>query len=94
MIILMLAIPLLMLWLMAMKVMIVWLGDDLLKGGNGDNLLTGQEGADIFVVGSGGIDTIADFNFAEADKIYISSWELGISSDDSLSYNVGEHKLY
>ena len=52
-------------------------GDDLLKGGNGDNLLKGGSGADIFVVGFDGIDTIADFNFAEGDKIQLSCSRIG-----------------
>ncbi|HEY9766983.1 MAG TPA: hypothetical protein V6C71_00565, partial [Coleofasciculaceae cyanobacterium] len=69
-------------------------GNDLLEGGNGDNLLTGGEGKDTFVLGFDGIDTIADFNFAEGDKIQISSMELGASSYDSLNYNANEHKLY
>ncbi|MDJ0572078.1 MAG: calcium-binding protein [Pleurocapsa sp. MO_192.B19] len=69
-------------------------GNDLLEGGNGNDTLMGGEGADTFVLGFDGIDTIADFNFAEGDTIQISAMELGASSYDSLSYNASEHKLY
>ena len=69
-------------------------GDDLLEGGNGNDLLKGGKGADTFVLGFKGIDTIADFNFAEGDTIQIASSSLGISSHDSLSYKANEHKLY
>ncbi|MEO1800790.1 MAG: calcium-binding protein, partial [Cyanobacteria bacterium J06629_2] len=69
-------------------------GNDLLEGGNGDNILTGGKGADTFVVGFDGIDTIADFNFAEGDIIQIASSDLGAASADSLSYNANENTLY
>ncbi|MEM8676509.1 MAG: calcium-binding protein [Cyanobacteria bacterium P01_G01_bin.67] len=69
-------------------------GDDLLEGGDGDDLLTGGKGADTFVVGFDGIDTIADFNFAEGDIIQLSAQEWGISDYDSLSYNTDSHSLW
>ncbi|MEM8723775.1 MAG: calcium-binding protein, partial [Cyanobacteria bacterium P01_G01_bin.39] len=69
-------------------------GDDLLEGGKGDDLLTGGKGADTFVVGFDGIDTIADFNFAEGDIIHLSTPEWGISSTDSLSYDNNTHSLW
>lgn len=49
-------------------------GNDLLYGGAGNDVLTGGAGKDVFVfeTASGGIDTIADFNRTEGDKIQFS----------------------
>lgn len=68
-------------------------GNDLIAGGDGDDSLMGGEGADTFVLGFNGIDTIADFNFAEGDIIQLSTVELGISSVDSLSYDTNTNTL-
>jgi Ca2+-binding RTX toxin-like protein len=68
-------------------------GDDILQGGKDDDILTGGEGADTFVVGSG-IDTITDFDFHQGDKIQILTMELGMSSEDPLSYDSNTQTLY
>ncbi|SIS77152.1 calcium-binding protein [Phaeovulum vinaykumarii] len=44
-------------------------GDDVLDGGAGDDQLNGQAGADDFVIGSGGADTIVDFRISEGDRL-------------------------
>ena len=66
----------------------------LADGGAGNDNLTGNTGADTFVVGFDGIDTITDFNFSEGDTIQLSSAELGISSLESLSHNTNDNTLY
>jgi len=50
-------------------------GRDDLNGGNGNDTLSGGSGADLFVFEGVnlGIDTISDFNSAEADKIQLSA---------------------
>jgi Ca2+-binding RTX toxin-like protein len=54
-------------------------GDDTLEGGTGSDSLTGGIGGDLFVFRPGsGTDTIADFNFADGDRIDASDY--GISS--------------
>ena len=68
--------------------------NDTLKGGGGYDTLKGGAGADVFVVGSNELDTIADFNFSEGDKIQISSQEWGIYSYDQLGYNSDDKSLY
>jgi Ca2+-binding RTX toxin-like protein len=46
-------------------------GADVLNGGLGADYMHGGSGADIFMVGIGeGADWIADFNFAEGDRVY------------------------
>ncbi|MEL7407058.1 MAG: calcium-binding protein, partial [Cyanobacteria bacterium J06558_2] len=69
-------------------------GNDILEGGDGNDLLIGGLGADIFRVGFDGIDTIADFNFAEGDIIQISAQDWGISSYESITYNSDAHSLW
>jgi Beta-propeller repeat/RTX calcium-binding nonapeptide repeat (4 copies) len=44
-------------------------GNDRLIGGKGQDKLVGGGGADTFVLGSNSTDRIADFNFAEGDRI-------------------------
>jgi uncharacterized delta-60 repeat protein len=44
-------------------------GDDKLIGGKGRDLLVGGAGADLFILGGSSTDEIADFNFAEGDRI-------------------------
>ncbi len=45
-------------------------GDDILRGGLGNDTLIGGTGADIFVIAAdGSIDTIADFQISEGDRI-------------------------
>jgi RTX calcium-binding nonapeptide repeat (4 copies)/Beta-propeller repeat len=44
-------------------------GDDRLIGGKGQDRIVGGEGADLFVLGSNSTDRIADFDFAEGDRI-------------------------
>jgi Ca2+-binding RTX toxin-like protein len=68
-------------------------GDDILKGGKDDDTLIGGEGADTFVVGAG-IDTINDFDVNQGDKIQILTMELGMSSEDPLSYDTNTQTLY
>lgn len=48
-------------------------GDDVLDGGAGNDVLWGGTGADTFVMGSGGIDTIRDWNMSEGDRLDFSS---------------------
>ncbi|ELS00577.1 putative calcium-binding protein [Xenococcus sp. PCC 7305] len=71
-------------------------GNDFLDGGDGNDTLIGGTGADTFVVGANGINTIADFNFSEGDKIQISTFELGISSFslEQISYDLNDQTLY
>ena len=69
-------------------------GNDYLDGGYDNDTLAGGAGADVFFVGSSGIDTIVDFNFSEGDKIQISSQEWGISSYEQLGYNSDDKSLY
>nr|MDJ0571795.1 calcium-binding protein [Pleurocapsa sp. MO_192.B19] len=69
-------------------------GNDVLAGGNGNDTVVGGQGSDTFALGFNGIDTIADFNFSEGDKIQISSLEFGASSLDPLSYDANIQTLY
>lgn len=61
-----------------------WGGNDILVGGEGSDWLLGGEGADIFVFYSPleGIDTIADFQWQQEDKIQVSAAGFGIGSGD------------
>ena len=50
------------------------LGDDWLFGNLGDDALTGGDGADTFVFQvNGGHDTVADFSYAQGDRIAVAS---------------------
>ncbi|NJL64051.1 MAG: calcium-binding protein [Methylacidiphilales bacterium] len=64
-------------------------GNDFIFGGKGADSLTGGFGADTFVFESfsEGIDTIADFNYSEGDKIQISKVGFGATSTNQFSYN-------
>ena len=48
-------------------------GMDRLSGLGGDNTLTGGSGADQFIISSGSIDTITDFDATEGDQVDVSS---------------------
>ncbi|MCC6597537.1 MAG: type I secretion C-terminal target domain-containing protein [Alphaproteobacteria bacterium] len=69
-------------------------GDDIINGHRGDDILYGDEGADIFAFSATpGIDTIADFNVGEMDKLDISNlltnFVGGVSDiDDYLTFTV------
>ncbi|QSJ15967.1 calcium-binding protein [Nostoc sp. UHCC 0702] len=70
-------------------------GNDLLDGGLGNDNLTGGSGVDTFVFNSlsEGIDTIKDYNFAEADIIQISKVGFGATSISDFSYNLSTGTL-
>jgi Ca2+-binding RTX toxin-like protein len=65
------------------------LGNDTLIGGVGNDLLTGGGGADRFVFNSRneGIDIITDFNFGQGDRIQVSQGGFGASSLNQFSYD-------
>ena len=50
-----------------------------------DNVLTGGAGADVFILGGGGNDTIADFAHAQGDKIDLSAFSRFASFADILA---------
>jgi Ca2+-binding RTX toxin-like protein len=70
-------------------------GNDRLNGGPGDDSLTGGSGADTFVFKTllEAVDTIADFNFSEGDKIEISESGFGATSLGQFSYDAGTGSL-
>jgi len=62
-------------------------GDDHIDGGKGRDTLWGQDGADIFAfTGKNGMDDIADFSFADGDRIDLSGVK-GITSYADLMNN-------
>jgi Ca2+-binding RTX toxin-like protein len=57
-------------------------GNDTLDGGTGTNVLSGGGGADVFAISDGGTSAIADFSFADGDRIDVSA--LGIDNYTTL----------
>jgi VCBS repeat-containing protein len=65
-------------------------GNDTISGGDGNDLLVGGAGADRFVwgngaLGSGSADVIADYSFAEGDKIDLQNLVDKIAAGKSIS---------
>ncbi|MEM8650060.1 MAG: hypothetical protein AAGF54_05980 [Pseudomonadota bacterium] len=57
-------------------------GNDYLEGGTGSDNLTGGIGGDIFAFNAGdGFDFVQDFNFAEGDRIDVTSFGLSSTLD-------------
>lgn len=70
-------------------------GKDKIVGGYGNDYLHGGDGADKFVFNNKyeGIDTIADFDWDEGDKIQVSKSGFGASSTYDFSYNSSNGSL-
>jgi Ca2+-binding RTX toxin-like protein len=79
-------------------------GSDTLVGGDGNDRLVGEQNADKMTGGLGantfvynspteGGDSITDFNFAEGDKIEISSVGFGIGTSDFFRFFFSNDKL-
>jgi Ca2+-binding RTX toxin-like protein len=71
-------------------------GNDTLIGGAGNDTLYGGVGADRFVFNYlfEGIDIIKDFQWTEGDKIQISKWGFGSTSNSQFSYNYTTGTLF
>ncbi|MEH2168863.1 MAG: calcium-binding protein [Nostoc sp.] len=70
-------------------------GDDYIKGGSGQDVLYGGAGADKFVFDSfyDGVDIIKDFEWKEGDKIQISKYGFGATSNSQFSYDYNNGSL-
>ncbi|MEH2083436.1 MAG: calcium-binding protein, partial [Nostoc sp.] len=70
-------------------------GDDYIKGGSGQDVLYGGVGADKFVFDSfyDGVDIIKDFEWKEGDKIQISKYGFGATSNSQFSYDYNNGNL-
>ncbi|MFN6454846.1 MAG: calcium-binding protein [Nostoc sp. EfeVER01] len=70
-------------------------GNDYIKGGSGQDVLYGGAGADTFVFDSfyEGVDIIKDFEWKEGDKIQISKYGFGATSNSQFSYDYNNGNL-
>ncbi|MEM7556340.1 MAG: calcium-binding protein [Cyanobacteria bacterium P01_A01_bin.84] len=80
-------------------------GDDYLVGYDGDDYLVGSYGNDYLIGGYGadrfffyspyeGVDTIADFYWQEGDKIEVSQYGFGASSNNDFFYDTYNGDLF